>query len=266
MFGLEQIKAMNANPEAHAVSELSDGQERRNGNSDGRAYWSQEPGDINALPPSETGVDVYEAGTGHGDDWGVRLNEDAFRPVGSDSYADFDVVSGGGVVHTFSRDRMMQAMGKIDTVKVDGMDAHDIIPTVLEQIKGAKPHLPPLYFDAVQLQTVLDGIADRATLQATQLRSAINMLHSATNEIDAKHCVKTLDQVMTTIRHRQPVLDIALLIAMLETEVSKASPTIPDKGNPYRPRFGLDHAMHPIKGILAKLRLATHKLANMPGV
>lgn len=43
MHGLEQIKAMNKDPDKHARSEMSDGQERRN-DAPPSNYWSETPG------------------------------------------------------------------------------------------------------------------------------------------------------------------------------------------------------------------------------
>lgn len=263
MMGLSQIIEANEDPEAFRKSRLSDGQKRRE-ERNGKAYWSESTanGDdailVNPVPGSEW-ADVPPSKQYKPSHGGYPTVEDQIKsPVGSFKqtqaernllnedattadrhYYDFDVVR-GEVVPVPSKDKIMAALSLPDKFKVEP--------------------LPPIYFDAVQLHNALEQTVAQGLGISHALGTAIHMVQGATDETKLRAAVAELNRIVSNVMHRNPAVDLNLLITLLENEVVKLSP--PFGGNPYRPRHGLDHAMHPIKGIIGKMRLAISKIAT----
>lgn len=230
MMGLDEIKKANDDPKAHAMSELSDGQERRN-NSTPNAYWSDVPSEDHGKIP---GFDVVSD-----NDWPGKPQPLQFNPPGppQDGETVSEVLRG------------WTAFGKSETRVMPENIAEMQAPSTAPRL-NKRGSLPPIYFDAIKISQTLDQIASEASVRHSRLLWAIRDRREAVGAEATARADRYLRDAIKAV-HINKDFAIRMHVEELANTIDAIAPPDP-KG--YVPHMGLHHAMHPVRKIVNAIR------------
>lgn len=222
MFGIEQIKTMNAEPEEHTLSEMSDGQERRE-KSQG-AYWSEQPEQSYHTQSDEIEFKGHDGpGYSRGMYTGLTRRGNPITPMSTAA----------------DHGRMVDQLPNSETgVDVWGPPAiggelpaqtganpipgteweTPYIPTVEEQLKTPpKPtQLPDVYFDAVKVKNTLEQMRKELTADIDRIEWLMRQIIASPNFTG--HIVRVAAEIVReisndpTVRIRMKIEELANML------------------------------------------------------
>lgn len=223
---------------------------------------------LEALPNSETGVDVWETPSSTVADV-LFGKEPPSNPVPGTEWTDDELIREiwelpkdastdgitieqpmvvqwmGDEVIGVPRDPIMQALGKPDTFKLSPQRAAGF-----NYGSGWSGPLPEVYFDGVKVATALRQIAHDAQSRSWRAETAIRNVRLAETADERRYAVATLRDFIFTVKGDREV-DIRILVNELADTIDEKAPPNP-KG--YVPHMGLHYAMKPLRDIVERIR------------